>query len=258
VGRFLTVAEWHSTFPVQTLAGQGYATLMVNDSDGGEHGAGSPVKAREKEGWNTLSTFESAVQMMVQRGIADPDKLGLYGWSHGASVVEFLVAHSKLHFTAACLGEGGGYGPGLYWSAGHPGGPKLLQTFYGGPLTAQTAAAYLEYSPALNVEKIKTPLLMEYQSVWRMTVAGELYVPLRVLGVPAELVGYENEVHNFVRPTTRFASMHRKVDWFNYWMLEKEDPDPAKAEQYVRWRKMKADWEATRAPAPNGGLSAGS
>jgi hypothetical protein len=52
---------------------------------------------------------------------------------------------------------------------------------------------------------------------------------------------YEGEEHNFVQPRARAASMARKVDWFNYWLLGIEDPSPTKAEQYVRWRAMRAE-----------------
>lgn len=243
-GKFLITAEWHTTFPVQTLAGQGYALLLVNEPvlKSAQNLVGDPVKARENEGWQVLSNFESAVQLMVERGIADPGKVGLYGWSYGCYDVEFMLAHSKLPFTAACVGEGGAFNPGGYWLFGIPAWPKVFENTFGGPFTAKTAAAYLEFCPVLSVDRVKTPLLMEFKRDG--SVMGlEFFTPLRMLGVPAEMVVYEGEEHNFVRPTSRFASMNRKVDWFNFWMLDKEDPDPAKVEQYVRWREMRATWK---------------
>jgi hypothetical protein len=50
---------------------------------------------------------------------------------------------------------------------------------------------------------------------------------------------YEGEEHNFVKPRARAASMARKVDWFNFWLLGKEDPTPSKVDQYARWRAMR-------------------
>ncbi len=29
------------------------------------------------------------------------------------------------------------------------------------------------------------------------------------------------------------------VDWFRFWLQGYEDPDPAKAEQYKRWRELR-------------------
>jgi hypothetical protein len=38
-------------------------------------------------------------------------------------------------------------------------------SLYGGPLTSQTAAGYLEFAPSLNVDKVNTPLLMEFAAI---------------------------------------------------------------------------------------------
>jgi hypothetical protein len=92
------------------------------------------------------------------------------------------------------------------------------------------------------VDKVQTPMLMEF--VAGNAVSGfEFYVPLREAKVPAEMVLYDREAHNFVRPTVRFASMHRKVDWLDFWLLDKEDADPAKAAQYTRWKQLKTEWK---------------
>jgi len=201
--------------------------------------AGDPVKARDNEGWQVLSAFEAAVDLLVAKGIADPDNVGLYGWSHGAFIVEFILAHSKRPFTAASIGEGGDYNPSGYWFFGGPSWPAIYVNTFGGPFTSRTAAAYLEFSPVLNIDKMRTPLLMEFVAENGL-IGFEVYVPLREARVPAELVLYDAEEHNFVRPTVRSASMHRKIDWFNFWMKGQEDPAPAKVQQYTRWRQLKA------------------
>lgn len=244
-GRFILTGEWHTTFPAQTLAGEGYAVLLLNTPPlpSAQVTAGDPVKARDNEGWQVLSAFEAAIDLLVDRGIADPDNLGLYGWSHGAFVVEFILAHSPRAFRAASIGEGGDYNPSGYWLFGSRGWPAIFVNTFGGPLTKRTAGAYLEFSPVLNVDKVRTPLLMEF--VAENGVLGfEFYVPLREAGVPAELVLYEGEEHNFVKPTVRLASMNRKVDWFNFWMRGTASAD--KTEQNTRWRALKAVWDASR------------
>ncbi len=68
-----------------------------------------------------------------------------------------------------------------------------------------------------------------------------MYIPLRYLGVPAELVTYSGEGHNFIKPKARIASMARKVEWFNFWFFDKRNPDPSKNEQYKRWEKMREE-----------------
>lgn len=251
-GKFLLTAEWHTTFPVQTLAGQGYVVLLLNRPPTGQSTANDPVKARDLEGWQMLSTFDRAVDLMVSRGIADPDRVGLYGWSHGAFIVEFLLAHSGKHYKAAALGEGGDYNPGEYSAFGMAHWPKIFVNIYGGPLSEKTAPAYLQFAPVIRADHFDAPLLMEFSGKGGY-FGLEMYVPLRVLGKPAELVTYDDEPHNFVSPRARFASMARKIDWFNYWMLDKEDADLAKREQYARWHELRKERDAKRTMTSSAG-----
>ena len=51
------------------------------------------------------------------------------------------------------------------------------------------------------------------------------------------------------KPLNRLISQGGNVDWFDFWLNRHEDDDPAKAEQYDRWRKLRAQIEASRAQA---------
>ena len=53
------------------------------------------------------------------------------------------------------------------------------------------------------------------------------------------MVIFGNEGHIKNQPQHRYEIYQRNVDWFDFWLLDKEDPDPAKADQYKRWRKLK-------------------
>jgi hypothetical protein len=48
----------------------------------------------------------------------------------------------------------------------------------------------------------------------------------------------ENTPHILVQPAQRYASQQSAVDWFDFWLNEDEDPDPAKATQYARWKGL--------------------
>jgi hypothetical protein len=45
--------------------------------------------------------------------------------------------------------------------------------------------------------------------------------------------------HILTNPAARLASQGGSVDWFRFWLKEEEDPSPAKADQYRRWRKLR-------------------
>lgn len=235
-GTFITDAEWHSSFPAQTFAGKDYLVLLLNHPGSGQALNGDSEKAREIEGWNVLELFEKAVDDLVEKGIGDPEKVGIYGWSHGGFIVEFLLTHSK-KFHVACVGEGGDYNPGGFWMGGmwH----KIYDNMFGGPPWGHTLQNYLDFSPFFLVDKIRAPLLLEFSeaTMWGF----EMYSPLRYLGVPSEFVVYDGEEHNFVKPKARLASMNRKLEWFDYWFFDKRSNDANKAEQYRRWDSMREE-----------------
>ncbi len=243
--RFIADGQWHSSFPVQPLAAEGYLVLLLNSGGGPQNLIGNPEKTRELLGWNLLPLFEHAVDMLVERGMGDPTKVGLYGWSYGGFVIEFLISHSK-RFHVACMGEGGDYNPSEFFMCGDMSWIEIFHNTFGGPPWGKSLLNYLDFSPFFLVDRIDTPLLMEFASD-KIYFASEMYSPLRYLNIPAELVIYPGEQHNFVGPKARVASMARKLDWFNYWLQDKRDPDPSKAEQYERWDQMAKAWE-NRAP----------
>ena len=50
--------------------------------------------------------------------------------------------------------------------------------------------------------------------------------------------------HVLTNPAVRMASQGGSVDWFRFWLKDEEDSDPAKAEQYKRWRELRKMQEA--------------
>jgi dipeptidyl aminopeptidase/acylaminoacyl peptidase len=180
---------------------------------------------------------ERAIDLLVARGIGDPTKVGIYGWSHGAFITQFLISHSD-KFHVACLGEGGDFNPSGFWLGGLPFSINEYENVFGGPPWGETLKNYSNFSPFFHIEKIKAPVLMEFAK--ELSIFGmEMYVPLRYLKKPVELVVYDGEEHNFVKPKARIASMERKVDWFNYWLLGKKNHHPDKQAQYERWSQMR-------------------
>ncbi len=50
--------------------------------------------------------------------------------------------------------------------------------------------------------------------------------------------------HILVKPWEQMTSEQASVDWFCFWLKGEEDPDPAKADQYTRWRELRKLYEA--------------
>jgi hypothetical protein len=67
----------------------------------------------------------------------------------------------------------------------------------------------------------------------------ETFTALREHGKSVELYVFPGEHHIKWQPVHRAAIYARNLDWFSFWLQGREDPDPAKAEQFRRWRAMR-------------------
>jgi len=66
-----------------------------------------------------------------------------------------------------------------------------------------------------------------------------MFTALRRHDAPVEFVLYPNESHTLGKPRHRYSSMERNLDWFNFWLQDRQDDDPAKRGQYARWRQLR-------------------
>lgn len=225
-------------YPVQKFAADKYAVLCINIS-GLPYRVGNFNEGSMSEMYNPLASIEKGTERVVQMGIADPKRMGIMGWSYGSFVTDFTITHSDL-FAAASSGDGGLYGASTYWL-----GDRRIQYLYdavlGGPPYGETSRNWQKVSPSLNASKVRSPLLMEYIDL--NISAGDFYTAIKKQGGAVELVIYPNAPHVFNQgqPKQSFYSMQRNLDWFNFWLQDKEDPAPEKQEQYARWRKMKEE-----------------
>ena len=58
-------------------------------------------------------------------------------------------------------------------------------------------------------------------------------------GMPTEFVIYPRTGHNIALPRLRRESAIRNLDWFLFWLTGQGDADPARRDQYARWRRLR-------------------
>ena|SRR6266496_3204768 len=106
----------------------------------------------------------------------------------------------------------------------------------------------LRHSPGFNLDKISAPVLL--QAIGRnLPGEWEWFSGLSRLNKPVDMLYLPFGSHILVKPWEQFASEQATVDWFTFWLKGEEDPAPAKADQYKRWRelrKLQEKNEATR------------
>src|SRR6266542_556731 len=133
-----------------------------------------------------------------------------------------------------------GYWQYLYWSQGFdPPWPATFEGRNGGTTFVTGFNAWLEQAPGFNAARVTTPLRTEVYRREGVLYHWEMYVALKMLKRPTEFLFFEDGDHLLVKPRHRYVSLQGNVDWFSFWLKGEEDPEPAKADQYARWRELR-------------------
>lgn len=196
----------------QMLAAGGYAVAAVNYR--GSDGRGLEFSKTISGDWGNKEVIDlhGAVDYLVKNGIADPNKLGVGGWSYGGILTDYLIA-ADTRFKAASSGAGTGFTLSLY------GVDQYISQYnneIGTPWTSIDKYLKISY-PLLKADKIKTPtLFMSGEKDFNVPTAGseQMYQALRTLGVPTELIIYPGQFHGITVPSYQKDRFDRWLAWY--------------------------------------------
>jgi dipeptidyl aminopeptidase/acylaminoacyl peptidase len=192
----------------QLLASHGYVVFLPNYRGGNAYG----WKRRETlADWGGLALQDmlDGVDKLVRDGIADPDRLGIGGWSNGGFMTEWAITHDS-RFKAAVA------------EAAHANFYSLYGTTTGyikfGNTPYMNREPYDAHSPITYVRNLKTPVLLLHGQDDRavpVTQSQEFYHAATERGVEAELVIYPGAGHGISKATQRVDIQARVLDWFD-------------------------------------------
>jgi len=190
---------------------------------------------------DNLVGFESAITQLAADGLVDRNRIGIIGFSRTVFSVLYALTHRPGLFRAATITDGINFGYVAYMLDAHPEYQKEAEEVNGGAPFGDGLAKWAQNSPNFNLDKVVAPLLMSVYLKAELLYEWETYSALRKLNKPVELLWWwkGNVPHVLVQPAQRFASQQSAVDWFDFWLNDREDPDAAKADQYARWRELR-------------------
>jgi dipeptidyl aminopeptidase/acylaminoacyl peptidase len=204
-------------FEQQYLAANGYVVLAPNPR--GSAGRGERYAAAIYGDWGNKDVADvlSGADYLVARGIADPARLGIGGWSYGGMLTNYTIARDG-RFRAAVSGAAesnllAGYGTDMYI--------REYEAEFGPPW--QNLQGWLKVSyPFVAADRITTPTLflggtLDYSVP--LLHSEQMYQALRSLGRDTRLVVYPGQSHSFVRPSFRRDRLQRQLDWYNGHLL---------------------------------------
>lgn len=211
-----TVEPWG-----QLLAAQGYAVFYPNIR--GSIGYGQKFIEMNRGDWGggDFKDVIAGVDDLIARGVADPDKLGIGGWSYGGYMAEWAITQTT-RFKVAVSGAGLS---NLISEYGTEEGPSYDEWFYGLPYEPEKVAGFLNSSPFVHLKNAKTPTLIlqgETDTVDPVGQSMELYRGLKRYGVETELVLYPREPHGFHEEKHLVDRLKRILAWYGKYL--KGDP----------------------------------
>jgi dipeptidyl aminopeptidase/acylaminoacyl peptidase len=206
----------------QFFAANGYAVMAVNYR--GSAGRGQKFSRAIAADWGhyEVEDLEAGVEYAIRSGLADPDRLGVGGWSYGAILTDYLIA-SDTRFKAATSGAGTGFAAAFY------GTDQYINQYdeeIGPPWKALDTYIKLSY-PFLHADRIQTPtLFLGGERDFNVPVQGgqQMYQALRSLGIDTQLIIYPNETHGIQRPSYQRDRMERYLAWYDKYLKKAADP----------------------------------
>jgi dipeptidyl aminopeptidase/acylaminoacyl peptidase len=230
-------------YPIQAFANRGYAVLSIQSPIpiGAARGAQNFLDAirinneNHAERRSVLSSVEVGVGMAIDRGIADPERIGITGLSAGASTATFAVLHSRLFSAVAisscCIDTTVSMrnGPGA--------GRNLRESGYPGMLE-RDSPFWRDLSLSANARRITTPMLLQLSDDEYQT-ALETFATLRQAGAPIDMFVFPDEHHAKWQPAHRLATYRRSLDWFDYWLRNVRSSDADRQTELRHWDQLR-------------------
>ena len=196
----------------QILAAQGY--LVVNPNYRGSSGRGRDFSRAIYADWGNIEIqdIHAVMDKLVADGLADPERLGIGGWSYGGMNTNYAIA-TDTRFAAAISGSGAanaltGYGTDQY----------ITQYENELGLPWESIEPYTKISfPFLHADRIKTPTLFmcgEIDFNVPLINSEQMYQALRSLNIPTQLIIYPDQYHSLAKPSYIQDRLERMIEWY--------------------------------------------
>ncbi len=217
---------WTTRYPWQVLSHRGYAVFIANPRGGTAYGEDFLRGVYRNFGTDDYLDLMSACDALIERGIADPDRMGFTGYSYGGLSTNNVVSRTDRFRAAVSIA-----GIFNYVSAMGQSNPQLFVDSYRQPWAGDLERMW-EHSPASRAANLRTPTLVMHgaddlpvdprQSV-------EFFSYLQLNGVPSRLVLYPGEGHGINRPSHMLDYETRELSWFDHYLLGDEESEGAEA-----------------------------
>jgi dipeptidyl aminopeptidase/acylaminoacyl peptidase len=206
----------HSTqgFNITHLTSKGYFVLM-------------PDIYYEKgdTGISAVQCVEGAVKNVIEKGIADPSKVGIMGHSFGAYETNIIITKSSM-FAAAVSGAGVSDNISGYFTVNSEFNNAEIWRFENQQYRMngsfyEDKESYLRNSPVFNADKVNTPILIwtgKNDNNVKPEQSTAFFLALRRLNKKSIMLQYPNEGHTLLSLNAQEDLNSKVMEWFDYYL----------------------------------------
>jgi dipeptidyl aminopeptidase/acylaminoacyl peptidase len=199
-------------YPLAAFSSRGYAILRPNPRGSSGYGAEFRRANTRDWGFGDYQDLMTGVDRAVEMGVADPERLGVMGWSYGGFMTSWVVTQTK-RFKAASAGA-----PvtNLMSFNGTADIPAFVPDYFGGQFW-EVMDLYQKHSPIFNVKGVTTPTMIQHgEADVRVPISQgyEFYNALKAQGVETRMLVLPRQPHGPNEPKMQLAAMKANLDWF--------------------------------------------
>lgn len=209
--------DWAFEFESQLLAAQGYVMILPNPRGSTGQGYDFTVSIWQDWGGIDFDDVMAAVDGVVELGWADPERLGVMGWSYGGMLTNHVITKTD-RFAAAATGASAT----LYVAGyGHDEYVAWYEQEFGQPWKPEARARYEKLSPFNRLDEVTTPtLVVGGQLDWNVPIINseQLYLVLKRRGIDTQLIVYPDQYHGIDMPSLEQDLFGRYIDWFGKYL----------------------------------------
>ena len=207
----------------QLFAANGYVVLFPNPR--GSSGYGQDYCKAIFADWGNKDYQDDMafVDYAIAQGYADPERLGVGGWSYGGISTDFIIGHTN-RFKAAISGAGAAEFTSMW---GHDQYVRDYIAELGLPWEHRDV--WDRVAPFWHMKDILTPTMFMGGNIdWNVPILGgeQMYQSLKALGRDVLLVVYPDEYHEFKTPSHIKDLDERYLAWYAHYV--KSDGTPSR------------------------------
>jgi dipeptidyl aminopeptidase/acylaminoacyl peptidase len=208
-------------YPLATFASRGYAILRPNPR--GSSGYGTDFRRANLRDWGVgdYQDLMAGVDRVIEMGVADPDRLGVMGWSYGGFMTSWIVTQTSRFKVASA----GAPVTNLMSFNGTSDIPAFIPDYFGGQFW-EVMDLYQKHSPIFNVKSVTTPTMIQQGDAdVRVPISQgyEFYNALKVKGVPTRMIVLPRQPHGPTEPKMQLAAMKANLEWFEKYLGSKPE-----------------------------------